>query len=91
MKLTRRDLIALAIIVIIAIVAITSMGREKAKPIPIDDKHRSFFEAMEKGGDRSEVERRCVACHNPQSIPLPKKHPPKEQCLICHKLRAGRR
>ncbi len=41
---------------------------------------------MKKGQDRIGVERGCITCHNSQAIPLPKKHPPKEQCLICHKL-----
>jgi hypothetical protein len=28
----------------------------------------------------------CLVCHGPgQNAPLKAKHPPKEQCLICHK------
>ncbi len=65
---------------------ILSTTREKAKLVPFDDKHQAFYEALKKGQDRSETEKGCIVCHNSQAIPLPKKHPPKEQCLICHKL-----
>jgi hypothetical protein len=87
MKLTKKDFAIIAPVVVLLAVLITSIGREKAKAVPADDKHRPFYEAMERGADRAEEERRCITCHNPQAVPLPKKHPPKEQCLICHKLR----
>ncbi len=86
MKVTKRDLLTIAVISIVIIVLIISTTREKGKLVPFDDKHRVFYEARKKGEDRSEVEKGCVTCHNPQAMPLPKKHPPKEQCLICHKL-----
>ncbi len=86
MKVTKRDLLAIVALVIVLVVLIMSTTREKAKPVPFDNKHRAFYEAMKKGKDRIEVEKSCVACHSPQAISLPKKHPPKEQCLICHKL-----
>ncbi len=86
MKVTKRDLFTIAVIVAVIVVLIMSTTREKAKPVPFDVKHRAFYEAMKKGKERTELERGCASCHNIQAIPLPKKHPPKEQCLICHKL-----
>ncbi len=86
MKLSKRDLLAIVAIGVVLVVLIMSTTREKAKPVPFDDKHRAFYEAMKKGQDRIETEKGCISCHNSQAIPLPKKHPPKEQCLICHKL-----
>ncbi len=86
MKVTKRDLIAAAVTVMVIVVLILSVSQKKVKQVPADDKHRVFNQNMEKGQDRIELEKGCVACHNPQAIPLPKKHPPKEQCLICHKL-----
>ncbi len=85
-KVKKRDFITIAIVGVILVVLIMSTGPEKAKPVPVDDKHRPFYESMSPGGDRIQVEKNCLSCHNPQAIPLPKKHPPKEQCLICHKL-----
>ena len=87
MKVTKRDLLTIAVVVVVVVVLILSTAREKAKRVPADDKHRAFFEIMERGGDRIEAERGCITCHNLRAIPLPKKHPPKEQCLICHKLK----
>jgi ribosomal protein L31 len=86
MKVTKRDLLAVAVVVIVIVVLIMSTAHEKAKQVPIDDKHHAFYQGVEKGQDRIEVEKGCVTCHNPQAISLPKKHPPKKQCLICHKL-----
>lgn len=32
----------------------------------------------------------CQPCHSPDGAsPLSEKHPPKEQCLTCHKLSSG--
>jgi cytochrome c553 len=86
MKVSKRDLLAVAAVAVVIVVLITVTAHDKAKPVPVDDKHRAFYEAMKKSGDRTEVERGCITCHNSQGIPLPTKHPPKEQCLICHKL-----
>ncbi len=86
MKVTQRDWLTIAVVVLVLLVLIISTTRDKAKRVPVDDKHRAFYEAMQKSGDRIEVEKGCITCHNSQTIPLPKKHPPKEQCLICHKL-----
>ena len=86
MKVTRGELLTIAAVVLVLVVLIMSTARDKTKRVPADDKHRGFYEAMKKGGDRIEVERGCITCHNSQAIPLPTKHPPKEQCLICHKL-----
>lgn len=87
MKITKRDLLVIApIVLVLAMLIIMSTGGQQAKMVPADDKHRPFYEAMEKGADRVKTEGGCTTCHNPQANPLPKKHPPKEQCLICHKL-----
>ena len=86
MKVTKRDFLTIAAFAVMLIVLIMSSIHEKAKRVPVDEKHRDFYEAMQKGWDRIETERGCISCHNPHAIPLPKKHPPKEQCLICHKL-----
>ena len=91
MKVTKRDFLAIAVVLLVLVVLIMSTGHEKAKPVPADDKHRPFYEALEKGADRIEVERGCSTCHNLRANPLPEKHPPKEECLICHKLRHAKR
>jgi hypothetical protein len=60
--------------------------RDKPKSTPLNDRHRPFREALARGDKREAVEKGCVSCHNAASRPLPPKHPPKEQCLICHPL-----
>jgi len=86
MKVTKREWLTIAAVAVVLAVLIMSTAREKAKRVPADEKHRAFYEAVAKGRNRIEAERGCVTCHSAQAIPLPEKHPPKEQCLICHKL-----
>ncbi len=86
MKVTKREWLTIAVVAAVIAALIISTSREKAKRVPADEKHRAFYEAIAKGQERIEVERGCITCHSAQAIPLPKEHPPKEQCLICHKL-----
>ncbi len=75
MKRTWPLLIAAAVI-IAALAFLSSIGK-KAPFIPPDNIHRAI--ATQEG---------CVACHAPgRQAPVKANHPPKEQCLICHKIR----
>lgn len=86
MKVAKRDWIFIAVIGVTLGALFMSTGREKAAKIPYDDKHRPYYEAVLKGGDRMEMEKGCGACHGIRGVPLSRTHPPKEQCLLCHKL-----
>jgi hypothetical protein len=68
------QLIVAAAAIIIALVFLSSLGK-KAPFIPHDDRH-----------EHASTREECVACHAPgKRAPLKTGHPPKEQCLICHK------
>jgi cbb3-type cytochrome oxidase cytochrome c subunit len=86
MQVAKRDWIFLAVIVAVLGALYAGTGMAKAKNVPDDEKHSRFYETMHKGGDRLEVEKGCATCHGIQSRPLSRAHPPKEQCLLCHKL-----
>lgn len=85
MKITTRDWIFIAVIAVVLGLLFMNSGRVKVKRVPYDTRHNGFYEAMQHGGDRRVVEKGCGTCHGMQ-MPLPKAHPPKEQCLVCHKL-----
>jgi len=84
MQVHKRDLGFIAVISVVLAVLLVSTGRGKPKKVPADERHRTFLEALARGDSREKVEKGCAACHNDRAIPLPQKHPPKEQCLICH-------
>lgn len=86
MKIARRDWLFVAVIVAVICALYAGKSRLKSGSVPYDDKHARYYEDSSKGEDRKETEKSCTACHGIQNIPLPKGHPPKEQCLICHKL-----
>jgi hypothetical protein len=84
MKVTKKDWLFAAVVVVVLGILLLSNRKEKPKPVPADDRHRPLLERLAQGVDREGVERECAACHNVRSIALPVKHPPKEQCLLCH-------
>ena len=84
MSLRKRDQGFVAVVVGLLLVLTLNSFRDKPKSIPDTDRHRPFREALAKGDRREAVEKGCVTCHSTATRPLPPKHPPKEQCLICH-------
>lgn len=61
---------------ILAILFFLSSG-SKAPAIPADGRHAVIT-----------TDAACTACHGPgKTAPLKSSHPPKEQCLICHKVK----
>ncbi len=67
---------------------VLALNSFRAKPVATPDSadHRPFAAALARGEKRETVEKGCLACHNPAKRPLSAKHPPKEQCLLCHPL-----
>jgi len=62
--------------VIIAVLVILSSSGKKAPPIPPDNIHSTIT-----------TQEGCATCHAPgKQAPLKADHPPKEQCLICHRI-----
>jgi hypothetical protein len=60
--------------VVLIVLFFLSSGK-KPPFIPVDARHQSI------AGDSG-----CIACHAPGKLaPLKASHPPKEQCLTCHK------
>lgn len=86
MKFTNRDLLFAAVIAAVLGTLYLSTGGAKTKHVPYDDRHIKFYNVMLNGGDRATTEKGCAACHGLPTAPLPRSHPPKEQCLLCHKL-----
>jgi hypothetical protein len=86
MPLRKRDLGFIIVIGGLLLVLILNSFRDKPKNTPADEQHRQFREALARGDKREAVESGCVTCHNAATRPLRPKHPPKEQCLICHPL-----
>ncbi len=85
MALKIRDSGFIVVIGAVLVMLLFNTGGEKPRTVPSDNKHKPFLDAVAKGKNREEVEKLCVTCHNARELPLPKNHPPKEQCLICHK------
>jgi cytochrome c5 len=84
MAIKRRDLGFIGIVVLLLAILLATSFRHKPKSLPADGEHRPFAEALARGEGRESVEKGCPACHGGPGRPLPPKHPPKEQCLICH-------
>jgi hypothetical protein len=86
MSLKKRDVYFIAGIVCLAVVLALGSLRGNGQNTPFDELHWPSYRAVKNGKAQAEVERACMECHTKKSLSYTKKHPPKEQCLICHKL-----
>ena len=84
MQMMTRDWVFIVIAGALLAILMVHAGREKPSKVPSDRRHRHLLDAVASGSSREEVEKVCVSCHNVRAVPLPKMHPPKEQCLLCH-------
>jgi hypothetical protein len=86
MQLGKRDTVFIAVVV--GVVGVLAFGNlfGKGQATPFDELHWSSYRSLKDGKSQAEVERACADCHTKRSLAYTKKHPPKEQCLICHKL-----
>lgn len=66
---------------VIAVLLTLFLISDKRSPrIPVNDLHKVITDNIA-----------CTGCHAPgKHAPLKKDHPPKEQCLLCHKVKKGR-
>jgi hypothetical protein len=64
------------------LVFLLNAPKETTHRMPRDDHHQRFY-----GMDKKAAEKFCGECHNPDGLagPLPKDHPSKYRCLLCHK------
>jgi len=84
-KMGRRTLLYNLLFVVVGIGVVTFLWNappETTHRLPHDSNHQRFYQ-MEK----KEAEKFCEECHNPagQAGALPKDHPSKYRCLLCHK------
>ena len=71
----KKNLLPIMLILIILAVLYFISSRQKAPLIPADALHKNIVS-----------NEACTVCHGPGGkTPLKSNHPPKEQCLICHK------
>ena len=75
MQLLKKNLIFLAgVLLVIGILTMLS-GARKTRYVPKDEHH-----------PRPLVVEKCRDCHAPDKMsPQSAKHPPKEQCMLCHR------
>ena len=70
-------------LVMVAVVVglLITLSGNKSPRIPDDEKHLVF--------NKEEI---CFDCHGPDGeAPRSEGHPPKDQCLVCHKVKDDRR
>lgn len=81
----RRDLVLLGLLVLLLGGLALGTCRDRSMPLPPDAIHQSFAEAVQSGKVRMSVEQECRKCHDTAARPLSRKHPPKHECLVCHR------
>ena len=70
-----------AVFVLLVVGLLFTLSDDKSPRIPDDENHVNFT-----------VEESCWECHGPEGdVPRKETHPPKDQCLQCHKVKDNRR
>ena len=80
----KRDILLLlgaAVIILVLWMA----PEESTTHVPKDENHLRFYTIVKNEGKKA-AEKFCQDCHNPDKVPFPKDHPPKNRCLLCHKM-----
>jgi hypothetical protein len=85
-RLSGKDYVMICILLLVLGVLTFGPGKGMGKKVPTDPRHMPIYEAIRSGRPQAETELVCSTCHGKSSVPLPKNHPPKEQCLTCHQL-----
>lgn len=91
MTISKRDYAFIAIVAVVLIVFIVISGPEKTKKVPRDATHQQFYDLMNAGKKKSDVDPLCAGCHDGVKLKFPDKHPAKPgagpmRCLFCHKM-----
>lgn len=76
----KKDLIFVALVVVVLAVFFAISGKEKTSLVPYDETHQKFFEIAKNDGKKA-AEKFCGECHTE----FPDEHPPPFRCLFCHK------
>jgi hypothetical protein len=84
MTLKKRDYILLALAVALVLFLLAAPPKT-TKMLPFDQVHKKLYKVVQTKGEMA-AEKECETCHNPQGVALPKNHPPKYRCLLCHQL-----
>ncbi|NOY14521.1 MAG: cytochrome c [Deltaproteobacteria bacterium] len=71
---------------LLIIVVLWMAPEESTTRVPRDQDHLRFYTIVKKDGKKA-AEKFCLDCHNADGVPFPKDHPPKNRCLLCHKMR----
>lgn len=83
MNISKRDLIFVAIVLIVLGFLFTGTLKKLGKDVPSTEEHLVFYQQLNVGGSRIDLEKGCAVCHQAQS--LPESHPHKEECMVCHR------
>jgi len=85
MALQKRDLIFVAIVVVVLGTFFLISGKDKTTRVPFDEIHKEYYPVVRNEGKKA-AEVFCKQCHTEEKLPFPAGHPPKFRCLFCHKL-----
>ncbi|HIJ80772.1 MAG TPA: cytochrome C [Desulfuromonadales bacterium] len=102
MKIDTRDWFFIALVVGVVGTFVLISGKEKTTTVPRDAVHKVVYDTAYRNApppdaslfkrafykpDKKGAEVFCEPCHKEKGVPFPPKHPAKNRCLLCHKLK----
>lgn len=83
MKLSKKDwLVGGAMFAVGALLYVGTL-KKLGNDVPASADHAIFYQQLQEGGSRIELEKGCVRCHSVSKLPAA--HPHKEECMVCHR------
>ena len=83
MKLSKKDWLVGGVMFAVGALLYVGTLKKLGNDVPDNPEHHSFYQQLEQGGSRIELEKGCNPCHEVSTLPA--SHPHKEECMVCHR------
>lgn len=83
MKLSKKDVIVGGVMFAVGALLYVGTLKKLGNDLPATEEHLVFYQQLQQGGSRIELEKGCVECHEIAALPL--SHPHKVECMVCHR------
>ncbi len=83
MKLSKKDWIVGGVMFAVGAFLYVGTLKKLGNDVPATVEHQVFYQQLQQGGSRIELEKGCAECH--EIAALPSSHPHKMECMVCHR------
>lgn len=83
MKLSKKDWLIAGVMFAVGVFLYVGTLKKLGNDVPATPEHVVFYQQLEQGASRIELESGCTECHAVDTLPAT--HPHKLECMVCHR------